>query len=384
MLTKEFLLILRDKQALLALFIMPAVFILIMSLALKDVFSEDHALVNYSIIDHDHSVQSSHLLSLLEENRLLEEQNLTSGREPQFTIVIPEGFGKLLSSQDKNSPPLKIRAAADVKQDLLSLFRAQVITALLQMRFETLKSILDHYDIPVPDTLNLSTLDAGEMLQVSYDTMEKNERPNSTQQSVPTWIVFGMFFIIIPMSTIFIDERKQNTLLRLLTMNVSTPVLFGGKIIPYLLINQLQVWAMIAVGIYLVPQFGAEALILQGSMPALMLVSLSLSFSAIGFSMLIAVSVKSVEQATTIGGILNVLLGAIGGVMVPKFVMPDFMQTFSNISPMSWGLEGFLDVLLRREGVEAVLPEVLALTLFGLILLILAAMIFKMKTRRGL
>jgi ABC-2 type transport system permease protein len=70
--------------------------------------------------------------------------------------------------------------------------------------------------------------------------------------------------------------------------------------------------------------------------------------------------------------------------MVPKFVMPDFMQTFSNISPMSWGLEGFLDVLLRREGIEAVLPEVLALTLFGLILLILAAMIFKMKTRRGL
>jgi ABC-2 type transport system permease protein len=141
---------------------------------------------------------------------------------------------------------------------------------------------------------------------------------------------------------------------------------------------------MIAVGMFIVPLFGADALALEGSITALILVSLALSLSAIGLSMLIAVTVGSVEQATTIGGIINILLGAIGGVMVPKFVMPDFMQTFSNVSPMSWGLEGFLDVLLRREGVEAVLPEVTALALFGMVLLVIAALIFKLKVRRGL
>ena len=35
--------------------------------------------------------------------------------------------------------------------------------------------------------------------------------------------------------------------------------------------------------------------------------------------------------------------GALGGVMVPKFVMPPFMRELADISPMSWGLEGFLD-----------------------------------------
>jgi ABC-2 type transport system permease protein len=68
--------------------------------------------------------------------------------------------------------------------------------------------------------------------------------------------------------------------------------------------------------------------------------------------------------------------------MVPKFVMPPFMQEFANVSPMSWGLEGFLDIFLRRGGIADVMSEVIALTLFGLVSLLLAAGIFNYKIRR--
>ncbi len=384
MLVKEFLLVLRDKHALAALFVMPAIFILIMSLALKDAFNEERALVSYTVIDKDHTAQSEKLLNLLSENGLLNEQNLTSDTAAQFVITVPKGFKRQFTSKSGREKPLVIEAAADVKQDLLALFKSQVISAFMQVRVDAIKTKLEKRSASSARELDAISFDEKKMMQVSFSALERDEKPNSTQQSVPAWIVFGMFFVIIPMSTIFISERKQNTLFRLLAMNVSLPLLFGGKIIPYLLINQLQVWVMIAVGMFVVPLFGAEALTLDGSVGALIMVSLALSLSAIGLSMLIAVVVESVEQATTIGGIINILLGAIGGVMVPKFVMPDFMQTFSNVSPMSWGLEGFLDVLLRREGIEAVLPEVAALTLFGIGLLAIAAMIFKMKVRRGL
>ena len=384
MLIKEFLLVLRDKHALAALFVMPAVFILIMSLALKDAFNEERALVNYTIVDKDQTAQSEKLLTLLSENRLLNEQNLTSDSAAQFIITVPKGFKRQFTSKSGREKPLQIEAAADVKQDLLALFKSQLISAFMQVRVAAIKTKLEKRSASSARELDAISFDEKKMMQVSFSALDTDEKPNSTQQSVPAWIVFGMFFVIIPMSTIFISERKQNTLFRLLAMNVSLPLLFSGKIIPYLLINQLQVWVMIAVGMFVVPLFGAEALALQGSVGALVLVSLALSLSAIGLSMLIAVTVESVEQATTIGGIINILLGAIGGVMVPKFIMPDFMQTFSNVSPMSWGLEGFLDVLLRREGIEAVLPEVMALTLFGIGLLAIAGMIFKMKVRRGL
>lgn len=384
MLIKEFLLVLRDKHALAALFVVPAVFILIMSLALKDAFNEERALVSYAVVDNDLSVQSGKLLDMLSDNLLLNEQNLASESDVQFVITIPKGFKQQFTSESGGEKPLMIEAAADVKQDLLALFKSQVISAFMQVRIDAIKTKLEKLSPSFAQELDAISFDEKKMMQLSFIALGSDEKPNSTQQSVPAWIVFSMFFIIIPMSTIFISERKQNTLFRLLAMNVSLPLLFSGKIIPYLLINQLQVWVMIAVGMFLVPLFGAEALTLEGSVGALVLVSLALSLSAIGFSMLIAVIVESVEQATTIGGMLNILLGAIGGVMVPKFIMPEFMQTFSNVSPMSWGLEGFLDVLLRREAIEAVLPEVVALTLFGIVLLTIAVMIFKMKVRRGM
>ena len=163
------------------------------------------------------------------------------------------------------------------------------------------------------------------------------------------------------------------------SMNISVPALFAGKVIPYILINQLQVLLMIGAGVFIVPLLGGDALTPGHSFAGLLLVSLSLSIAAIGTSVLIATLAATVEQATTIGGLLNILFGAIGGVMVPKIYMPPGMQSFSNVSPMSWGLEGFLDIFLRGGGLMDIIPESLALCTFGLGLLLLAAIIF---TRR--
>ncbi len=54
-------------------------------------------------------------------------------------------------------------------------------------------------------------------------------------------------------------------------------------------------------------------------------------------------------------------MAAIGGIMVPKFVMPAFMQRLAELSPMNWGLEALLGVLLRGGDVASILPQVLQL-----------------------
>jgi len=386
MLLKEFLLILRDRHAMAALFVMPALFVLIMSLVLKDAFDESRAVAVCSVKDLDHSEQSRQLVEYLQKNRLVNivDANKSASQPVRFTLTIPEGFAGVPGGEDANGTAVLVDVAADVKQELLSLFKMQVATAVMQVRMDSVRKELGRFSDEAAKALDSVRFDEEKMLKVHFEAMGEGEHPTSTQQSVPSWIVFGMFFIIIPMSTIFIGERKQNTLMRLAVMDVSTGVLFAGKIIPYLVVNQLQVWVMIAVGMFVVPLFGADALTLGDSPAALLLVSFALSLAAIGTSMLVAVSVSSVEQATTIGGIFNILLGAIGGIMVPKFVMPEFMQTFSNISPMSWGLEGFLDVFLRRQGVEAVLGEVSALGLFAVVSLLAAAAVFQLKSRRGM
>ncbi len=390
MLIKEFLLVSRDKHALAALFIMPAVFILIMSLALKDVFNEEKALIEYAVVDHDNSLESYAIISKLRANKLMNEHNISeSYGKPkeegvQFIVVIPKGFKNQFSQSDANNSALQIEVASDIGQSHLMLFKTQILSSVMQTRLDAvnLAQEMQHARQGKSSSYQKISFDEKKMMKVHYAALEEGEKPTSTQQSVPSWIVFGLFFVIIPMSTIFISERKQNTLMRLSTMNVSLPVLFGGKIIPYMLINQLQVWVMIAVGMFVVPLFGAAPLTIGGDLSALFTVSIALSLSAIGLSILIATVVDSVEQATTIGGIINILLGAIGGIMVPKFVMPEFMREFANVSPMSWGLEGFLDVFLRRGTLNDVLYEVTGLLLFGLVSLLLAAVVFNYKIRR--
>jgi len=392
MLKKEFILILRDKHALAALFIMPSIFILIMSMALKDTFDNERAFIRYAVIDQDQTSISLNIISALQDNTTLEQygteiteqkqlqQALNSGLH--FALTIPKGFAKQFKNEN-STRILHLDVASDVKQNMLLLFKGELTEIITQLRIE---KMLQELEVMLPgitaktDALMQNT---NKQIEVHFNGLKPDQHPTSTQQSVPSWIVFGMFFIIIPMSTIFINERKQNTLMRMQAMNISIPILFTGKVVPYMLINQIQVWLMIGVGIFIVPLLGADALTLGNSLPGLFMVSTGLSLAAIGTSILIAVSVNTVEQATTIGGIINILFGAIGGVMVPKFFMPQSMQVLSNISPMSWGLEGFLDIFLRGLDARAVFSESLALAGFGIVLLFIAWAIFARRTRNG-
>ncbi len=397
MLIKEFCLVGRDKQALAALFIMPAIFILIMSMALKDTFSSERALVDYAVIDLDKTVESADLDAFLAADKGLRRSTIPVAApaerrsalrgELDFVVEIPAGFTEnLLHGSAEERLKLEIYAAADIKKEMLKLFRVKLISGVQQLRFKNLRQELT----PLLLTAGLTPAAAGfagfavsaeSLIAVHFNGQPEGLRPTSTQQSVPSWIVFGMFFVIIPLSTIFISERRQNTLLRMRAMHVSTPLLLAGKIVPYMLINQLQVWLMIGVGMFIVPLFGAEALTLGRSLGGLCMISFGLSLTAVGTAILIAVSAKTVEQATTIGGIINILLGAIGGIMVPKFYMPEVMQSLARLSPMSWGLDGFLDIFLRGLGPAEVLPEFLQLVSLGVLLLLLAGVIFERNLR---
>lgn len=390
---KEFLLVCRDRHALAALFIMPAVFILIMSMALKDTFNESRSLVDYAVVDQDNTPQSAALAAWLASDKGLtlvclppaaDRQKALAG-ETDFILEIPQGFSAAMFQNPRpHAGKLKLHAAADVRLEMVKLLQARLLRGLSRLAITNLNNELADY-LPdeamamIRDRTARFNDDAGGFIELNYNTQADGLRPTSTQQSVPSWIVFGMFFVIIPLSTIFINERQQNTLMRMRAMHVSTPALFVGKLLPYMLINQLQVILMIAVGMFVVPLFGAEALTLGNSLGALFMVSLGLSLSAIGFAVLIAVSAQTIEQATTIGGIINILLGAIGGVMVPKFYMPEVMQRLAELSPMAWGLDGFLDIFLRGLGAGAVVAAASKLAGLGLLLLLLAGFIFERR-----
>jgi ABC-2 type transport system permease protein len=153
-----------------------------------------------------------------------------------------------------------------------------------------------------------------------------------------------------------------------------------GKLLPFFAINLCQAVLMLLVGIYLVPMFGGDRLVIGDAYGALALMSMAVSLAAVSFGLLVAQLVKTNEQATILTGAMNLIMAAIGGVMVPRFLMPQMMQDFSWVSPMTWGLEGYLDLFLRGGSVGDILPECAGLMTFAFIMFGLALVI---SSRRG-
>ena len=64
------------------------------------------------------------------------------------------------------------------------------------------------------------------------------------------------------------------------------------------------------------------------------------------------------------GAVSVVIAAALGGIMVPVFVMPGIMQTISEFSPLAWGLSAFLSVFVRNGDVQSILPQTTRLLIF--------------------
>lgn len=378
---KEWLLLLRDWHALLLLFAMPAAFILVMSLAMQHGFSVQRTVsIHYFLLDQDHSAASAALVKQLASAQGF--QALPADAPPaqllarvhrdqvQFLVEIPRGFDDAMQSADPVA--VRMRAGPGVEPAVYRLFEMSLRSALSQVylgvKLAPLKAHLPPGDAAVDFTVPDKLLQAESL----YQENGAHRIPTSVQQSVPAWLLFAMFFIAIPLSTTWVQERQQGTYARLRSMGVNASSLLLGKLLPYVAINLLQVVLMLAIGVWLVSWLGGEPLTLGQAPLALAVMALAASFAAVAYALLIANLVSTAEQATIFTGVANLLMAAVGGIMVPVFLMPPVMQTLSHYSPMGWGLDGFLNVFLRQGGLHAVAADALLLCAFGIVCLLLA------------
>lgn len=395
-LKKEFLVMGRDVHSLLVLFIMPVAFILIMSLAMRDLFDTHGAnQIKILVVNQDKSDPSIAFIKTLKNLKTFSFHHMADGtgidlirhkmfqEDYKFALVVEKGFSLAADRNASNTAERQmiLLVKPSVNRQTYTILKNTFAASLAKARVANLikgqEEMLDYAGIDIEKVMQPS----GDLIETRYVSKSKLKFkvPTSVQQSVPAWLVFSMFFVVIPISNTFIAERNYGTLLRLQSMNISTGLLLAGKLLPFFIVNLIQVVLMILVGIYVVPLLGGDELTMGDSYGGLLLITTAVSFCAISFALLVASVAKTTEHATTIGGVFNIILGALGGIMVPKFVMPDFMQTLSVLSPMSWGLDGFLDIFLRNGNIVDVMKESLLLFLIGLVMFSTTAIIIKRK-----
>jgi ABC-2 type transport system permease protein len=377
---KELLALGRDVHGLAALFLMPLLFIVVMSLALKDVYNPPLRSLRYAVDARDAGPAAQDLQRLWRQGHG-EAQPLPADWQAQlrsgslkYVIVLEAGLSdELARLSNPREPFIRLLAEPGIDGNLFNALRAEAQAIAGQLKARGALQTLGEQMAPNP---------TADRLVLAERFASDGPRPTSVQHNVSAWLVFGMFFVIAALANLFVEERRCGALARLQSLGVPDWVLLASKALPYFGVNVLQAVLMLMVGAWLMPLLGGDALVFDRvHWAALALVVCAVSAAAVSLALMLSCLVRTHAQAAAVGPVLNVLMAAVGGIMVPTFVMPVFMQNLARLSPMNWGLEGLLTVLLRGDDVAGAAPHALRLLAFAALMLVLAWLLFRRKSR---
>ncbi len=403
---KEFLLLIRDIGGIAILFIMPLVLIVTITLIQDSTFktvadtkipilvvNNDQGTVSETILE---GLKDSNAFEVILENTEEAAKNLVFRGAYQLAIVIPENLSSGLEQKvAQNVDGIISKFGLEEETDSLTKipveskevklyfdpatqvsFKSSVKNGIDKMvsKIET-QSIYKAFQEQITDDPTEVIFETENFItfkEILPKTDNKDIIPNSVQHNVPAWTLFAIFFIIVPLSINIVKEKSQGTFVRLRTNPVSYATVLGGKTLIYLTVCLIQFVLMLLVGLYVFPAIGLPTLDISGRLPLLFVVAIFAGLAAIGLGLLLGTIAKTQEQSAPFGATFVVILAALGGVWVPVFIMPKFMQTLSNISPMNWGLNAFYDVFLRHGSLLDILPEISLLFLFFIATTIIA------------
>jgi ABC-2 type transport system permease protein len=413
---KELRVLWRDRQALTLLFMMPVFFILVMSFALEGVFEAGSKgrPIGVLVVDEDKGALVVHTLAdlrRLEGLTLIEtidgmtltlesaERLIRKGKYP-LILVFEKGFSERIRSTPKGStealatirfisdPATNLQLLASVKGAIRSVIERRAflenLTHRLKKEFDTstaglpplARDLMSHGAAKQLERM-ISTGSSGErdqglvaFINTAPQGFSSGRRPTATEQNVPAYTIFGVFFIILTLASSFVQEKKEGTFQRLLAAPLPKLALLLGKLFPYYLVNLIQIALMFSVGVLL---FGIQL----GNLPALIVLSLALAAAANGLGLFVAALGKTEAQVGGFSVLLAITLAALGGMMVPTFIMPDVMKTISLFTPHAWALAGFHDIIIRGLGLKQVVLEVGVLLGFACLFFVLALWRFR-------
>lgn len=379
---KELLALTRDIHGMGALFLMPVIFIVVMSLALKNVYDAPRpASLPYAVDARDTGEQAKAYATTWARAHgepvplPADWQERLRAGSLKYVLVLEAGLSDELALPSfPTSARVRLLTEPGLDGNLFNTLKAELAGAAGELKARAALSETD----ATPPKPGASMAD----LVIAERHAGSGPRPTAVQHNVPAWLVFGMFFVIASLAGLFVQERQGGTLARLQSLGVPRSTLLASKALPYIGVNVVQAALMLAVGVWAMPLLGGDALSLRGIHWEALLVAVgAVSLAAVGLALVLACAVRSHAQAFAVGPILNVLMAAVGGIMVPTFVMPAVMQKFAAWSPMNWALEALLTVLLRGGDVAATLPHVGRLVAFAALMWLLAVALFRKTSR---
>lgn len=182
--------------------------------------------------------------------------------------------------------------------------------------------------------------------------------------------LFGFFSIAIVGFAIF-REHGWSTWPRLRASGVGGPALFAGKLAVPAGMLVLQHAVLFGFGV------GFLGFKVNGDWLAVALLALAFALMILCGGLAAAALLGTVQQVNAVTNLGTMVLGGLGGALVPVRELPEWVQPVAPASPVNWAMEGYRDVILDGAGVADILPSLAAMS--GLAALLLAVARWRMN-----
>ncbi len=359
---KEFIQIVRDPRTLAVMFLIPIIQLILLGYAATT--NVEHLAT--AVLDQDRSRASQDLIDAYRVSNYF-DIDYVANSESELRQLIDSGAAKA-------GIEIPTGYASDLSRD----HRAQI------------GFLIDGSDPSIANTALSAAVLIGQSKSIS---VIQQELPGIDPNAMPgievrtrvlynpelesrNFLIPGIIAMILQFLTTFLTataivrERERGTIEQLIVTPLKPFELIVGKMLPYVLIAFWDTLEVLIVGVFWfkVPMNGSVALLLLLCAVALM--------SSLGFGLLISTIARTQQEAMLLAWFSMLPMIFLAGFFFPIEAMPPALQALSYLVPLRYFLVVVRGIVLKGNGVQVLIPEIVALSAFGIAMLAVAAQRF--------
>ena len=364
---KEMLQIVRDPRTLALVFIMPILQLVLLGYAA----TSDVRNIPLVVLDQDKSPASRTLLEsfraadyfrqAFDVNSESELRNLIDSGSARAGIIIPPDYSSRLAA----GRPAQVAFIIDGSDPAIAGTTLAAATLIGQAR---------------ATALSVERLAARGLAVAAAPAIEVRTRVWYNPDLIAAYYmipaVVGLilqFLTVILTATAIVRERERGTIEQLIVTPLRASELIVGKLAPYVLIAFIDTIEILAGGVLL---FGVP---INGSLPLLLVLSGLFLISNLGVGLLISTITSTQQEAIIVAIFYNLPSIFLSGFIYPVAAMPRVLQFVSLAIPLRYYLIVVRGIVLKGVGMPALWPEVIALSVFAVLVITSAATRFKKR-----
>jgi ABC-2 type transport system permease protein len=364
---KEFIQIVRDPRTLAMTFAMPIMQLVLLGYAA----TSDVRNLPMVVLDQDKSPASRELLDAyrvadyyriqFDVRSEADLRELLDQGAARVGIIIPPGYGETIAD-GRTAQVAFVIDGSDPTVAGTALSAAQLIGQAKSTRLAVAQ---------------MEQRGQGEAFQPLIDVRTQvwyNPDLESAYYMVPALIgLILQFLATLLTSTSIVRERERGTIEQLIVTPIRPWELIVGKLTPYVIIAFIDTIEVLLAGILL---FGIP---INGSLSLLLLLAALFLVTTLGIGLFIS-TISNTQQEAVISSMFTILPSIfLSGLFFPLEAMPTVLQAISYAVPLRYFLIVVRGIVLKGVGMEMLWKEVIALSVFGLVIMGAAALRFRKR-----